>query len=133
MQNPANAALRRIKKLANKCLLNIPKILFLGYGFGISVGAFSQEISSPDCKDCKPLNEVQVFGFSPEKFMAGLKVQKIDSVNLARFQYQSLSDFLQFQVWLGTTHNYLFSGHFGQPHSRTLEWFEYQFANCWTF
>jgi vitamin B12 transporter len=98
MQNPANAALRRIKKLANKCLLNIPKILFLGYGFGISVGAFSQEISSPDCKDCKPLNEVQVFGFSPEKFMAGLKVQKIDSVNLARYQHQSLSDFLQFQV-----------------------------------
>lgn len=98
MQNPANAALRRIKKLAKKRLSNIPRILFLGWGFGISVGAFSQEISSPDCKDCQQLNEVQVFGFSPEKFMAGLKVQKIDSVNLARFQYQSLSDFLQFQA-----------------------------------
>lgn len=98
MQNPANVAFRRIKKLAKKRLTNIPKILFLGWGFGISVGAFSQEISSLDCKDCKQLNEVQVFGFSPERFMAGLKIQKIDSVNLARFQYQSLSDFLQFQT-----------------------------------
>lgn len=98
MQNPANAALRRIKKLAKKRLLNIPKIIFLGWGFGISVGAFSQEKSSTECKDCQQLNEVQVFGFSPEKFMAGLKVQKIDSVNLARFQYQNLSDFLQFQA-----------------------------------
>lgn len=98
MQNPANAALRRIKKLAKKSQNNIPKILFWGWSFGISVGAFSQEISSPDCKDCQQLNEVQVFGFSPEKFMAGLKVQKIDSINLARFQYQNLSDFLQFQA-----------------------------------
>lgn len=98
MQNPVNSAFRRNKKLARKRLLNIPKILFMGCGFSISVGAFSQEISTPNCKDCQQLNEIQVFGFSPEKFMAGLKVQKIDSVNLARFQYQSLSDFLQFQV-----------------------------------
>jgi iron complex outermembrane receptor protein len=98
MQNPANAALRRIKKLAIKRLLNIPKIMYMGCGLSISIGAFSQENSTPNCKDCQQLNEVQVFGFSPEKFMAGLKVQKIDSLNLARFQYQSLSDFLQFQV-----------------------------------
>lgn len=98
MQNPANVAWQRIKKLAQKRLSSIPKILFLGWGFGISAGAFSQEISSPDCKDCQQLDEVQVFGFSPEKFMTGLKVQKIDSVNLARFQYQNLSDFLQFQA-----------------------------------
>ena len=98
MQNPANVALRRIKKLAKKHLLSIPRILFLGLGFGISVGAFSQEKSTVDCKDCQQLKEIQVFGFSPEKFMAGLKVQKIDSMNLARFQYQNLSDFLQFQA-----------------------------------
>lgn len=98
MQNPANAALRSIKKLAKKSQKNIPKIVLLGWSFGISVGAFSQEILSPDCKDCQQLNEVQVFGFSPEKFMSGLKVQKIDSINLARFQYQNLSDFLQFQA-----------------------------------
>jgi iron complex outermembrane receptor protein len=98
MQNPANAALRRIKKLSKKRLLNISKILFLGGGFSISVGGFSQEISTSNCNDCQQLNEVQVFGFSPEKFMAGLKVQKIDSVNLARFQFQNLSDFLQFQT-----------------------------------
>lgn len=59
--------------------------------------AFSQEIT-PDCKDCKSLNEVQVFGFSPERFMSGLKVQKLDSINLARFQYQNLAEFLQFQA-----------------------------------
>lgn len=98
MQNPANAALRRIKKLANRGLKITPKIVIFGWGLSISVGAFSQEISSPDCKDCQQLNEVQVFGFSPEKFMAGLKIQKIDSINLARFQYQNLSDFLQFQA-----------------------------------
>jgi len=87
-----------MKKLTKKRLLNITKILFLGCSFSIPVGAFSQQISAFKCEDCKQLNEVQVISFSPEKFMAGLKVQKIDSANLARFQYQSLSDFLQFQA-----------------------------------
>ena len=45
----------------------------------------------------KPLDEVKVLGFSTEHFMAGLKVQKVDSTTLAKFQYQTLADFLQFQ------------------------------------
>jgi vitamin B12 transporter len=61
----------------------------------IPIYAYAQEI---DCKDCKSLNEVKVFGFSPERFMSGLKIQQVDSINLARFQYQTLADFLQFQT-----------------------------------
>ncbi|MFY7912119.1 MAG: TonB-dependent receptor plug domain-containing protein [Emticicia sp.] len=98
MQNPSNAALRRIKKMVSYRPKNIQKMLLLGWGLSISVGAFSQQNLPTDCKDCQQLSEVQVFGFSTEKFMAGLKVQKIDSINLARFQYQNLSEFLQFQA-----------------------------------
>jgi vitamin B12 transporter len=68
-------------------------------GFALSFHSLAQK-NTPidDCKDCKSLNEVQVFGFSPERFMSGLKVQKVDSINLVRFQYQNLADFLQFQA-----------------------------------
>ena len=45
----------------------------------------------------KQIEEVRVLGFSTEHFMAGLKVQKIDSATLSRFQFQTLADFLQFQ------------------------------------
>lgn len=68
-------------------------------GFALSFHSLAQKTTPiDDCKDCKSLNEVQVFGFSPERFMSGLKVQKVDSINLARFQYQTLADFLQFQA-----------------------------------
>lgn len=73
------------------------KLTFTCMSLFIPFLALSQE-TIPDCKDCKSLNEVQVFGFSPERFMSGLKVQKVDSINLARFQYQTLADFLQFQA-----------------------------------
>ena len=55
-------------------------------------------VPTNDCNDCQNLNEVQVFGFSPQRFMSGLKIQQIDSVNLARFQHQTLADFLQYQA-----------------------------------
>ena len=51
-----------------------------------------------DCAECQNLNEVQVFGFSPQRFMSGLKIQQIDSTNLTRFQHQTLADFLQYQT-----------------------------------
>ncbi len=38
-----------------------------------------------------------VRGVRPERFMVGQKVQEIDSVQLARFRYSTLADFLQFQ------------------------------------
>ncbi|MDZ7898801.1 MAG: TonB-dependent receptor plug domain-containing protein [Arcicella sp.] len=45
----------------------------------------------------KQIEEVKVLGFSTEHFMAGLKVQKVDSATLSKFQFQTLADFLQFQ------------------------------------
>lgn len=43
------------------------------------------------------LCEVTVRGVRPERFMVGQKVQEIDSVQLTRFRYSTLADFLQFQ------------------------------------
>ncbi|NBB22817.1 TonB-dependent receptor plug domain-containing protein [Runella sp. CRIBMP] len=43
------------------------------------------------------LCEVTVRGVRPERFMVGQKVQEIDSVQLTRFHYSTLADFLQFQ------------------------------------
>lgn len=43
------------------------------------------------------LCEVTVRGVRPERFMVGQKIQEIDSVQLARFRYSTLADFLQFQ------------------------------------
>ncbi|AEI50989.1 TonB-dependent receptor plug domain-containing protein [Runella slithyformis] len=43
------------------------------------------------------LCEVTVRGVRPERFMVGQKVQEIDSVQLSRFRYSTLADFLQFQ------------------------------------
>ena len=45
----------------------------------------------------KQLDEVKITAFTPERFMVGLKVQPIDSATLARFRFQTLADFLQFQ------------------------------------
>lgn len=94
MQNTKRITFSGIKKVIHSPL----KIALLGIGLSVSFQVFSQENTQPDCKGCKSLNEVIVFGFSPEKFMSGLKVQKIDSINLGRFQFQNLSDFLQFQA-----------------------------------
>ncbi|MEA5258464.1 TonB-dependent receptor [Arcicella aquatica] len=57
----------------------------------VSLHCYAQEISN------RQIDEVKVTGFSNEHFMAGLKVKKIDSTTLARFQYQTLADFLQYQ------------------------------------
>ena len=62
--------------------------LLLGF---LPVSLHAQEIQN------KQIEEVKVLGFSTEHFMAGLKVQKIDSATLSRFQFQTLADFLQFQ------------------------------------
>lgn len=68
-----------------------PLIFFLSILLLISLRSHAQEVP------IKPLDEVKVLGFSTEHFMAGLKVQKVDSTTLAKFQYQTLADFLQFQ------------------------------------
>ncbi|CAH0994939.1 Vitamin B12 transporter BtuB [Emticicia aquatica] len=97
MQNPDNVAMQRIKKSQNSPPF-AKKLALVGCFLSLPLLTFCQEKTIIDCKDCKTLNEVKVFGFSPERFMSGLKVQRIDSINLARFQYQNLSDFLQFQT-----------------------------------
>ena len=67
------------------------KITLLCLGVLLSMYSYAQEIPN------KQIDEVKVVGFSTEHFMVGLKVQKIDSTTLARFQFQTLADFLQFQ------------------------------------
>jgi iron complex outermembrane receptor protein len=44
--------------------------------------------------DSIALNPVNVRGFVPEKFMSGLKVQKIDSATMLTFRFQNISDLL---------------------------------------
>ncbi len=43
------------------------------------------------------LNEVKVIAKSPDRFMSGLKIEKIDSATLAVSQFRTLADFLQYQ------------------------------------
>ena len=66
------------------------RIILILLGF-LPVFVHAQEIPN------KQIEEVKVLGFSTEHFMAGLKVQKIDSATLSKFQFQTLADFLQFQ------------------------------------
>ena len=42
------------------------------------------------------LGEITIKAIRPERFMVGQKVQELDSVNLARFRFSTLADFLQF-------------------------------------
>lgn len=44
------------------------------------------------------LDEVSVKSFAPTRFMAGLKIQSIDSASLQQAKFQTLADFLSFQA-----------------------------------
>ena len=46
----------------------------------------------------KMLDEVSVKSFAPTRFMAGLKIQSIDSASLRQAKFQTLADFLSFQA-----------------------------------
>ncbi len=48
--------------------------------------------------DSIALQPVNIKGFVPEKFMSGLKVQRIDSASLLAFQFQNISDLLAIQT-----------------------------------
>lgn len=97
MQNPSSIAIKCLKRATNIAAKISNHLLVCGIFLSGSIKTFAQN-TEPDCEDCKKLNEVSVYSFSPEKFMSGYKIQKIDSINLARFQYQTLADFLQFQA-----------------------------------
>jgi vitamin B12 transporter len=61
--------------------------------FLLSFGyAFAQRDST------KMLDEVSVKSFAPTRFMAGLKIQTIDSASLQQARFQTLADFLSFQA-----------------------------------
>jgi len=49
-------------------------------------------------KDTVLLAPVTVTGVSPERFMGGLKIQKIDSVTLSNFRFRNLGDLLIFNT-----------------------------------
>ncbi|RYU93324.1 TonB-dependent receptor [Emticicia agri] len=42
------------------------------------------------------LDEVSVKSFAPTRFMAGLKIQRLDSASLQQAKFQTLADFLSF-------------------------------------
>ncbi|TLV00215.1 TonB-dependent receptor [Dyadobacter luticola] len=58
-----------------------------GAGFFLCQPSYAQN-------DSISLNPVTVKGFVPEKFMSGLKIQRIDSAALAQFQFQNISNIL---------------------------------------
>lgn len=49
-------------------------------------------------QDTIALQPVTVMGFAPERFMAGLKIQRIDSATLQQFRFQNLGDLLAFHT-----------------------------------
>ena len=49
-------------------------------------------------RDSVALQPVTVVGFAPERFMAGLKVQRVDSATLRQFRFQNISDLLAFNT-----------------------------------
>ncbi len=49
-------------------------------------------------QDTIALQPVTVVGFAPERFMAGLKIQRIDSATLQQFRFQNISDLLAYHT-----------------------------------
>jgi vitamin B12 transporter len=56
------------------------------------------EASKQPRQDSVMLQPVVITGFVPERFMAGLKVQRLDSALVHSFQFQNLSDLLSFHT-----------------------------------
>ena len=48
--------------------------------------------------DSIALEPVTVVGFAPERFMAGLKIQRVDSATLRQFRFQNIGDLLAFNT-----------------------------------
>lgn len=56
------------------------------------VNAFGNQLMAQ--KDSIHLDPVTVYGYAPERFMSGLKVQKIDSVTMEQFRFRNITDLL---------------------------------------
>lgn len=83
--------------MAGICLLSVRAVAAAEkydstVAFTLSVGS---DTLNPE--KIRQLEEVRVHGFSPDRFMVGLKVQRIDSTLLSAYQFQTLADFLQYQ------------------------------------
>lgn len=66
---------------------------FLMVVFGMGALAFSAQVTYAQ-SDTIDLEPATVKGFVPEKFMSGLKVQRIDSATLIQYRFQNISELL---------------------------------------
>jgi vitamin B12 transporter len=60
-------------------------------GLSVLLATANKAVAQKDSVHLAPLN---VYGFAPERFMSGLKVQKIDSVTMEQFRFRNITDLL---------------------------------------
>jgi vitamin B12 transporter len=75
-----------LSRAVRRALLPYPILVIV-----LHTAAFAQ-------RDSILLSPVTVVGFAPERFMAGLKIQRIDSTTLHQFRFQNISDLLAFHT-----------------------------------
>ena len=75
-----------IRRVLSKRPLYRWLLAFVSLGIVLPVGTLRAQ------QDTIALDPVTVVGFAPERFMAGLKIQRIDSATLQQFRFQNLSD-----------------------------------------
>ncbi len=68
---------------------------FLAFLFAVIVTSTATLRAQEDSISLRP---VTVTGFAPARFLAGLKVQRFDSVTVEQFRFQNLSDLLAFHT-----------------------------------
>ena len=71
--------------------------MFRFTAFVLWVSAFSTS-QAQDSSLIRQLQSVTVRGFAPERFMAGLKIQRVDSALTEAYRYQTLADLLALQA-----------------------------------
>ncbi len=69
-----------------------------GFPFVVAWFLFSSGDAFAQTDSTRMLDEVSVKSFAPTRFMAGLKIQSIDSATIQQAKFQTLADFLSFQA-----------------------------------
>lgn len=72
-------------------MLNRQLFFCLITGLSVFLAAAEKVVAQ---KDSVHLEPVTVYGFAPERFMSGLKIQKIDSVTMEQFRFWNITDLL---------------------------------------
>ena len=67
-------------------------LAFVSLGIVLPIGTLRAQ------QDTIALDPVTVIGFAPERFMAGLKIQRIDSTTIQQFRFQNISDLLAYHT-----------------------------------